>query len=329
MAKLSYAEIALKILKSQSQKNKKGLHYKEISKLAYEQDYVPSDNLIVAGNISSAMSSEIRKSKRQGNKAIFISFGKGYYGLIQNQPKGIYAEIRHKNNNVKSKLLQALIAMSASKFEELVAEVLRNLGFENIEVRGRTGDGGIDVIGELIVAGAIKNKVCVQVKKRQNNIQRSSISELRGSLRPHEIGLFVTTSDFSKPAIIEANDQYKAPISLINGKELVDIMCEYNIGIVSESVTIYNFKDIGLLNIIPKDILIKDDGIEIFATANKHEHFAIYFSENKVVYNDKLYKSVSAAGYEITGSQINGWKFWKFKDSKDGKIYPINRLRKK
>ncbi len=327
MEKLSYTEIALKILKSQ--KNKNAIHYKEITELAFEKGYITSDDLIIAGNISSAMNSEIRKSKRQGNEAVFISFGKGYYGLTQNEPKGIYAEIRTKNNKVKNKLLQALIAMSASKFEELVAEVLRNLGFENIEVRGRTGDGGIDVIGELIVAGAIKNKVCVQVKKWQNNIQRSSISELRGSLRPHEIGLFVTTSDFSKPSIIEANDQYKAPISLINGKELVDIMCEYNIGIASENVTIYNFEDTELLNIIPEDIIIKEDGIEIFATANKHEHFAIYFSENKIVYNDKVYKSVSAAGAEITGSQINGWKFWKFKDTKDGKIYPINKLRKK
>ena len=186
MKKLSYIEIALKTLKSQKSKNT--LHYKEISKLAFEKGYITSDDLIIAGNISSAMNSEIRKSKRQGNEAVFISFGKGYYGLTQNEPKGIYAEIRNKNNKVKNKLLQALIAMSASKFEELVAEVLRNLGFENIEVRGRTGDGGIDVIGELIVAGAIKNKVCVQVKKWKNNIQRSSISELRGSLRPHEIG---------------------------------------------------------------------------------------------------------------------------------------------
>lgn len=324
---LSYLEVAFKVLKEENNKN--ALHYKDISKIAFDKNLLETNDLIIAGNISSAMNSEIRKANRKGEEPRFISFGKGYYGLTQNEPVGIFADIRNKNNEVKTKLIQALKELHATKFEELVAEVLRNLGFENIEVRGRTGDGGIDVVGELIVAGAIKNNVCVQVKKWANNVQRSSISELRGSLRPHEIGLFVTTSDFSKPAIEEANDPYKAPISLINGKELVDIMCEYNIGISSENVTIFEFENQELIEAIPEPISVDEKGIEIFANFNKHEHFAIYFTQNKVVYEGEVYKSVSAAGAAITGSQINGWKFWKFKDPKTGKIHPINKLRKK
>ena len=221
------------------------------------------------------------------------------------------------------------MSMPPFAFEDLVAEILRNLGFENISVTAKTGDGGIDVIGELVVAGAIKNNVCVQVKRWRNNVQREKISELRGSLRPHQTGLFITTSDFSKPAIDEANDPYKAPISLINGKELVEIMCSYGIGVTSEEVVVYDLdKNTDLLD-IPEPVEINEKGIEIFTSFKGQEYYAIFFSPTKVVYNDKIYRSPSAAGMEVqSGIPVNGWKFWKFKDESDGKVYPIDRLRK-
>ncbi|MEP6363028.1 MAG: restriction endonuclease, partial [Balneola sp.] len=260
---LTYLDIAYKILKQEN--DLKSLHYKIITKRALREGLIESDDLIVAGNIASAINSDIRKSKIEGEESKFISYGKGQYGLTENEPKGIFAEIRDKNNQVKSHLLEALLAMPPFTFEELIGEVLRNLGFENITVTSKTGDGGIDVLGELVVAGTIKNNLCVQVKRWRNNIQRSSISELRGSLRPHQTGLIITTSDFSKPAIEEANDPYKAPISLINGKELVDILCEYGIGVETEQATIYNLSEENGLIDIPEQVEIEENGLEIFS----------------------------------------------------------------
>lgn len=220
--------------------------------------------------------------------------------------------------------------MPPFSFEELVGEVLRNLGFENITVTSKSGDGGIDVTGELVVAGAIKNSVCVQVKRWRNNVQRASISELRGSLRPHQTGLFITTSDFSKPSIEEANDPYKAPISLINGKEFVDILCDYGIGVTAEEVIIYDIDDENGLIDIPGQVEVDEEGIEIFTKYKGQEHYAIYFSPSKVIYNNEVFKSPSAAGTKVqNGLPVNGWKFWKFIDEKDGKTYPIDRLREK
>ena len=325
--KLSYSDIAYKILKEDL--NARSLHYKIIAKRAFDEGMLEENDIIIAGNISSAINSEIRKNKIDGDIPRFISYGKGKYGLTENEPKGIFKDIRDKNNSVKAQLLEALMSMPPFAFEDLVAEVLRNLGFENISVTAKTGDGGIDVMGELVVAGAIKNSVCVQVKRWRNNVQREKISELRGSLRPHQTGLFITTSDFSKPAIDEANDPYKAPISLINGKELVEIMCSYGIGVTSEEVVVYDLdKDTSLLD-IPEQVTVDEKGIEIFTNFKGQEYYAIYFSPTKVIFNNKVYKSPSAAGTEVQGGiPVNGWKFWKFKDEADGKIYPIDRLRK-
>lgn len=325
---LTYLDIAYKILKQEEKA--RSLHYKVIAKRAFKLGLIESDDLIIAGNISSAINSVIRKSKIEGEESKFISYGKGQYGLTENEPKGIFAEIRDKNNQVKRQLLEALLSMPPFSFEELVGEVLRNLGFENITVTCKSGDGGIDVTGELVVAGAIKNSVCVQVKRWRNNVQRASISELRGSLRPHQTGLFITTSDFSKPSIEEASDPYKAPISLINGKEFVDILCNYGIGVTSEEVIIYDIDDENGLIDIPGKVEVDEKGIEIFTKYKGQEHYAIYFSPSKVIYNNEVFKSPSAAGTKVqNGLPVNGWKFWKFIDEKDGKSYPIDRIREK
>jgi restriction system protein len=324
---LSYPDIAYKVLKEQKVKS---MHYRDITRKAFELELIESDDVITAGNVSAAINSEIRKSALNGTECRFVKHDRAYYGLAENEPIGIFADIRKKNNVVKEQLLKAMLAMHPSRFEELVGEVLRKLNFEKVEVTGKTGDGGIDITGELVVGGVIRSSVCVQVKRWRNNVQRSDISQLRGSLRPHQTGLFITTSDFSKPSIDEANDPYKAPISLMNGKELVEFMCEFGIGVSLERVTILELEDENaLLEFQGSTEIDESKGLEIFATYKQHKHFAVYFSETKILFNNEYYKSPSIAGVAITGSQINGWRFWKYIDKKTNKEVPLSNIREK
>lgn len=347
---LSYSDIAYKILKEDQ--TKRSLHYRFITQKAYMEGLIEDNGIIMASNIASAIDSEIRKNKIDGSAQRFISYGKGKYGLIENEPKGIFKDIRDKNNEVKEKLLQRLLSMPSFDFEELVAQALKNLGFENIVVTSKTGDGGIDVIGELVVAGAIKSEVCVQVKRWKSNVQRGCISELRGSLRPHQTGLFITTSDFSRQAIDEANDVFKTPISLINGKDFVDILCSFGIGVVSEEVVVYELDEDNCLIEeeidSEKDISIEQansfdeidekiscesnsigdiENIEIFANYKGKKYIALMKSPTLIVYNGENFPSLSRAANKITDSNVNGWEFWKYTDAQDGKVYPLSRLR--
>lgn len=294
---LTYLEIAYKILSEEPKLRQ--IHYRDLAKKAFDLELIESDDLIIAGNIASAINGDIRKAKSQGRETKFISYGKGLYGLTEHEPKGIFADIRSKNQEVKKQLLEALHAMNPSKFEELVGEVLRNLNFENVQITGKTGDGGIDVTGELVVAGVIRNSVCVQVKRWRNNVQRGSVSELRGSLRPHQTGLFITTSDFSRQSIEEATDPYKAPISLMNGIEFVDLLCEFGIGVISERAVIYEVDKDELNFDYSQPVGINENGIEIFVNYKNHKHYAVYFSPTKIIYEDEVYKSPSAAGTKV------------------------------
>jgi hypothetical protein len=61
------------------------------------------------------------------------------------------------------------------------------------------------------------------------------VRELRGSIGPAEQGLIITTSGFTRSAIKEADMTDRAPVTLIDGKTLVEQLAEYEIGIKRQS----------------------------------------------------------------------------------------------
>jgi restriction endonuclease Mrr len=59
-----------------------------------------------------------------------------------------------------------------------------------------------------------------QAKRWLHTVGRKDVAELRGSLEPRARGTVVTTSHFSKAAILEAAASGKAPIVLVDGYSL-------------------------------------------------------------------------------------------------------------
>ena len=77
----------------------------------------------------------------------------------------------------------------------------------------------------------INARLAVQVKRWQANVQSPVVQQVRGSLGAHEQGLIITTSDFAKGAIEEANRADATPVALMNGEQLVKLLVENDIGI--------------------------------------------------------------------------------------------------
>ncbi len=122
--------------------------------------------------------------------------------------------------------------MKPGEFEEVIAQLLAEMGFEGVEVTKLSNDGGIDVQGILVVGGVVRIKMAVQAKKwKRNKIRAPIVREVRGSLGVHEQGLIITTSDFTAGAVTEAAQPDKTPIALMNGKQLVTQLMEHGIGV--------------------------------------------------------------------------------------------------
>ena len=133
--------------------------------------------------------------------------------------------------------------MDPIAFEELVGELLAKIGFEDVAVTRASGDGGIDVRGTLVAGDVIQTKMAVQVKRWKNNVQAPVVQQVRGSLGAHEQGLIITTGDFSAGARQEAEQPDKTPIALMNGKQMVSLLIEHDIGVVRTNYDLIDLEE--------------------------------------------------------------------------------------
>ena len=137
---------------------------------------------------------------------------------------------------------------SPEKFENLVVELLVRMGYggsikEAGEVIGRSGDEGIDGTIKQDVLGL--DVIYIQAKKWDTTVGRPEVQKFAGALQGRRArkGIFITTGSFSKDAI-DFSPKIDSRIVLIDGKKLVDLMIDHNIGV--STVKTYERKKLDL-----------------------------------------------------------------------------------
>ena len=100
------------------------------------------------------------------------------------------------------------------------------LSFEETEVTGKPGDGGVDVQGELDVSNLAKVKLFVQAKRYKigHNVSVRDVRQFRSAIPKDGQGAFITTSDYPVSAKDVALEPNFPRIGLINGRQLVDLL---------------------------------------------------------------------------------------------------------
>lgn len=229
----SFTEAAGKVLERFG--NKQPMHYRAITKKALEMVWLTTEGKTPEASMYAQILTQIRRYQKRGEQPRFVQHGKGYVGLSRWMGQGLAFEIEQHNKKVRQALRKRLREMKWKEFEELIARLLAEMGFEEIEMTGRSGDGGIDVRGTLVVGDVIRTQMAVQVKKWKKNVQAPVVQQVRGSLGTHEQGLIITTSDFSPGARQEAARPDAVPVALMNGEQLVVLLVENGIGVVRRS----------------------------------------------------------------------------------------------
>jgi len=188
---------------------------------------------------------EIRRQQNRGKQPRFVQHGRGYVSLSRWMGKGLAFDIEQHNRRVRQALHKRLLAMEWHEFEELITRLLVEIGFEDVEATRRSGDGGIDVRGTLVVGEVIRTRMAVQVKKwkPKNRVQSPTVQQVRGSLGTHEQGLIITTSDFSEGARKEAARENAVPVALMNGEQLVALLALYGIGVSRQAHEIIDLEE--------------------------------------------------------------------------------------
>lgn len=156
-----------------------------------------------------------------------------------------YQRIR---TSLAAELLKKVLELSPTFFERLVVELLVKMGYGGSikdagSAIGKSGDEGID--------GTIKEDklgldiIYIQAKRWQpgNVVGRPELHKFVGALAGQgaKKGIFITTSNFTKEAL-SYSPRNETKIVLIDGKQLTQLMIDYNLGCTTQQV--YELKKI-------------------------------------------------------------------------------------
>ncbi|HPN38203.1 MAG TPA: restriction endonuclease [Melioribacteraceae bacterium] len=169
--------------------------------------------------------------------------------LMPDQIKEIIEKLEKTAEKSKIELVQDEITISLSKtdiesearervadkideldplqFQDLVAGLLRAMGYKTF-INGTGGpDGGFDIIASNDSLMLGDQRIKVEVKHRQNTqMGASDIHRLLGTLSERDKGLYISTGGYKKSARdLEKSSQ--KPLTLIDKERLIDLISEY------------------------------------------------------------------------------------------------------
>lgn len=161
-----------------------------------------------------------------------------------NPKRKVLLAVETFNTQKRSELRSQLSSMNPYRFEQLVRDLLEAMGYEDVTVTKASGDYGVDVVA-TVQFGITTITEVVQVKRHQNTIQRPILDQLRGALPYYKAlrGTIITLGTFSSGCINAALFAGAAPIGLIDGDKLLDLLLKYDIGVKKRSLSLYELDE--------------------------------------------------------------------------------------
>ncbi|MDO8491134.1 MAG: restriction endonuclease [Dehalococcoidia bacterium] len=136
------------------------------------------------------------------------------------------------SRNYRERVLEIFRSLPPDGFERLSQRLLRESGFTQVTVTGRSGDGGIDGYGTLQVNPLVSFRVLFQCKKYEKAVSPSHIRDFRGAMTGRaDKGIIITTGTFTAEARREASRDGAPPLELIDGEKLIDLLQELELGL--------------------------------------------------------------------------------------------------
>jgi restriction system protein len=147
------------------------------------------------------------------------------------------------DKDYKADVRETLLALPPTGFERLAQRILRESGFTQVVVTGKTGDGGIDGEGTLQINPLLSFKVLFQCKRLKGSVSSSQVRDFRGAMAGRaDKGIIISTGAFTAEARREATRDGVPPIELIDSEKLIEMLEQLELGL--KRVTSYEL-DVG------------------------------------------------------------------------------------
>ena len=235
---LKLSEDVLSVLHDPEASNQTEVHYR----LAWARTYLKKFGVLTNSargiwalakpDLTTVESKNVVRTVRENDKKDKWDYGTG------TPPAADDTEAPEEAQTWRTKLYHILTkVIDPASFERLIQRLLRESGFVQVEVTGRTGDGGIDGKGIARIHGFMSFHVVFQCKRYSGIVSASHIRDFRGAMVGRaDKGLFITTGTFSRDAVKEATRDGAPPIDLVDGDQLADKLKEFSLGTKTEMI---------------------------------------------------------------------------------------------
>lgn len=186
--------------------------------------------------------------EREGNSYVITRNGLEYaalFDILESDPKReVIQTVGAYNQEQRGALRERLGDMPPPQFERLVGDLLEAMGYEDVTVTKQSGDKGVDVVA-TVQFGITTITEVVQVKRQKGSIRRPVLDQLRGALPYHKAlrGTIITLGSFTKGCTEAALFPGAAPITLIDGNRLIDLLEEHEVGMRKNPIILFEIDE--------------------------------------------------------------------------------------
>lgn len=118
-------------------------------------------------------------------------------------------------------------AMPPYDFQELVAGLLKAMGYHVAWVSPPGADGGLDIVAYTDPLGASGPRIKVQVKRTEGKVTADGLRSFMAVVGDLDVGIFVALGGFTSGAESEARRQEKRKLTLIGALTLYELWVQY------------------------------------------------------------------------------------------------------
>ncbi|MCB0743241.1 MAG: restriction endonuclease [Ignavibacteriae bacterium] len=137
----------------------------------------------------------------------------------------------------ETNLLEVLRSLPPDGFEKICQRLLRESGFQEVKVTGKSNDGGIDGYGILEINPFVSFNVLFQSKRYKGAVSASQVRDFRGAMQGRaDKGIIITTGSFTSEAKKEARRDGAPPIELVDGEKLVEMFEKLQLGVIPKII---------------------------------------------------------------------------------------------
>jgi restriction endonuclease Mrr len=167
----------------------------------------------------------LSKAERRSDLASHILAGSAGVVPAMRPPPAL----READEAAAADIRDYLSGMPPYEFQNLVAALLKAMGYYVLWVAPPGLDRGIDLIAHNDPLGTSSPRIKVQVKRQaETKIGRDGISSFVGTLDSHDVGIFVSAGGFTTDAEREARSQEQRQFTLIDLGRLVELWIEHS-----------------------------------------------------------------------------------------------------